>query len=156
MKYELTTLNEKEHLLNLNYIITSKEDAYIILNCVRDAIKVYEDDSENNLFEMDESDLEICKDFINSFKNIYKNVEKFIIKDTDECLNLKINFNEIDALQNAFELYYIDTDKEITDKNHIKALELYDKIKKINYEIINKTNPKYMEMLSNFENTSLK
>lgn len=157
MKYEPSNLNEKEHILDLNCIITSKEDVHIILACVKNAIKVYEDDSENDLLEMDERDLEICKEFINSFKNIYKNTEEFIIEDNDEILNLKIDLNEIEALQNAFELYCIDidTDKNIIDIGHIKTLELYDKIKKIYYEILNKTNPKYIEMLNNLKNTPL-
>lgn len=156
MKYELTNLNEKVHMVNLDYIIISKEDAHIILNCVKNAIKIYEDDSENDLLGMDASDLEICKEFINCFKSIYKNVEKFIIKDNTKSLNLKINSNELEALQSAFELYCVDMDKEVPDKNHIKALNLYDKIKKINWEILNKTNPKYIEMLNKFEDTSLK
>jgi hypothetical protein len=156
VKYEPINLNEKEQILDLNYIMISKEDAEIILDCVKNAIKVYEDDSENDLLCMDESDLEICKEFINSFKIIYKNIEKFIVKNNEGSLNFKINPNEIEALQNAFELYCIDMDKEVTDKGYIKALELYDKIKKINCEILNKTNPKYIKMLNNFENTSLK
>jgi hypothetical protein len=156
VKYEPINLNEKEQILDLNYIMISKEDAEIILDCVKNAIKVYEDDSENDLLCMDESDLEICKEFINSFKSIYKNIEKFIVKNNEGSLNFKINPNEIEALQNAFELYCIDMDKEVTDKGYIKALELYDKIKKINCEILNKTNPKYIKMLNNFENTSLK
>lgn len=156
MKCKPTNLNEKEYVLNLNYIITSKEDARIILNCVKDALKVYEDDSENDLLGIDESDLEICKEFINCFKSIYKNTEKYLNENSNEVPALKINSNEIEALQNAFELYCIDMDKEVINKNHTKALDLYDKIKKINCDILNKTNPKYIEMFNNFENTSLK
>ncbi len=156
MKYERTNLSEKEYLLDLNYIITSKEDAHIIIDCVKNAIKVYEDDSENELLCMDESDLEICEEFIISFKNIYKNTERFLIKDNDEILNLKISLNEIESLQSAFDLYCIDMDKNIIDTNNIKVLQLYDKINKIYYGILNKTNPKYIEMLNNFKNTPLK
>jgi hypothetical protein len=156
VKHEPTNLNENEHILNFNYIMLSKQDAHTILNCVKNAIKIYEDDSENDLLGMDESDLEIGKEFINCFKSIYKNVKKFINKNNEESFNLKINSNEVESLQTAFELYCIDMDKEIINKNHINSLELYDKIKKINYEILNITNPKYIEMLNNFENTSLK
>ena len=156
MKYESTNLNEKKYMLYLNYIIASKEDAHLVLSCVKNAIKVYEDDSENELLCMDKSDFEICEEFISSFKSICKNIEKFIIKDNDEILNLKITLNEIEALQNAFDLYCIDMDKNIVDTNNIKALQLYDKIKNIYYKLLNKTNPKYIEMLNNFKNTPLK